>query len=218
MSISTRLTAVCLLFTLAPVVQAAVVYGTSAAAELSGSRSVTANTITVNNSDPDWNDAVLSWNIVDQLNGTFTYTYTFTGFDSPAISHFTLDLSDDAVSDPAAVTGAKYNGAGFGTIEFGDKDGITGAVKFDIGGDDGTLTYEFTSNRSPVYGDFLVKAGNDQTATNIGFGDQSLMTTTSYIARPNGVAVPEPSAFLYLGLFALATFGTRRLTKRRLAR
>lgn len=199
---------------LASSVQAGVVYGTSAAAELSGSRSVASNTITVENNDPDWDDAVITWNIVDQMNGTFSYSYTFTGFNRPAISHFTLDLTDDAVSDSNAVTGATYNGVGFGAIEYGNKDGITGAVKFDIGGDDGTLTYAFTSNRSPVYGDFFLKAGGGTSGKNIGFGNKTLMTTTSYLPRPNGVAVPEPSAFLYLGLLALVTFGSRRLRKR----
>lgn len=212
MKFATRLFTVGITLALAQCVQADIVYGTSASAELVGSRNAT-STITVN--DTDWEDGVVTWNIVDQMDGTFTYTYTFTNFDKPAISHFTLDISDDAVADPDVVTGATFNGVGFDAIELGDKDGITGAAKFDIGGVEGPLTYSFTSNRSPVYGDFLLKAGSSSLATNTGFGDQTLMTTASYIPRPNGVsAVPEPSAFLYFGLLGLITCGWRRMRRR----
>ena len=127
-----------LLFAFANTADATMVYGTSAAGELTGSLTV---------SDPglmttdmyDWDDAVVSWVITDNGNGTMHYEYTFTGFDSPDISHLDIDITDNAIygntlADPDAFTGATLNGVPIASsdLEFGDFDGITGAVKFDI--------------------------------------------------------------------------------------
>jgi hypothetical protein len=67
------------------------------------------------------------------------YEYPFTGLNGSGqfkdVSHFVLDLSDDCAKDPLCVTNAKMNGVAISAadIEFGDSDGITGAVKFDLG-------------------------------------------------------------------------------------
>lgn len=201
----------------------ATVYDTSASGELTGSRTVVDGEVTTN--EPNWDDAIISWTIANNGNGTYSYTYQLLNFNMPANSHFTLDISDDAVSDPDAVTNATLTGDTLTNqsipIEKGNLDGITGAVKFDKG-DEGDLTYSFTSNREPVYGHFFAKGGNLSThsgggmppkaeAKNAGFGNQTLTTISSYIPRPNGVAaaIPEPSAFLCVGLVALVARSRR---------
>jgi hypothetical protein len=161
-------------------------------------------------------DFGVSWNITNNFNGTYTYEYTFLGFGDKDknISHVVLDLSDDCISssDPACVTDAKFNDVliALEDIEFGDKDGITGGVKFDLGSGSPAV-YSFVSNRSPVWGHLAVKDGGGSgtcadfgsTSTNIicsnalvGIGDDS--DATNYVARPNGV-VPVPAAVWLFG-------------------
>ena len=166
----------CAIFAIAAVVtlaasaasHAAPVYGEPA--DLSGTRTVGAVGLDNISSDPSWDDVVLRWVITDNGNNTYHYSYTLENFNQPAISHFTLDVTDSAIVDetPSAglVTNAQLNGFDISaSLEFGNKDGITGAVKFDIREDgipvpEGTdLTYSFNSNRAPVWGDFFIKGG-----------------------------------------------------------
>jgi hypothetical protein len=192
--------------------QAAPVYGEPAS--LTGTRTVGAIGLDNIDSDPDWDDVVLSWTITNNGDGTFHYSYTLEDFDRPGVSHVTLDVSDDAIDDetpaPGLVTDAELNGNSIAAfLEFGDKEGITGAVKFDIG-DDGDLTYTFNSNRSPVWGDIAIKGGQNL-MTNTGFSNHSLEDSGHFVARPNGYA-PEPNSFT---LFAAMAVFVPRLLKRR---
>lgn len=144
---------------------------------------------------PSWQDAVVSWEITDNGNNTFTYTYTFTGLNAPALSHFTLDLSDNAIEDEGVVVNATLNGSPIQQIEFGDIDEIDGAVKFDIGAE-GTNIFSFVSNRMPVWGDFFVKGGGGaqlSTLTNTGFNAHCSPNPDDFIARPDTVIIPEPA-------------------------
>lgn len=196
------------------------IYGTSAVGELTGTRTLAAGELVSANSG-SWGDASITWTITDNLDGTFHYQYTFEGFDAPAISHFTLDLTDDAVgedddpADPNAVTNARINDTQIiaaNKLEFGNKDGITGSVKFDEEEnpetEDEKVIYSFDSNRLPVYGDFFIKGGRD-TLTNAGFGDRTSDDASLYIARPNGV-VPEPATAALIGLASVVLLGARR--------
>ena len=211
----------CLLFfVFAKSADATVVYDSSAAGELTGSRSVADPGLTT--TDPnDWGDAVISWVISDNGNGTFHYEYTFSGFNKPDISHVDIDISDDAIDDnalfdPGAVTGATLNGntIPLGNVEFGDFKGITGAVKFDISDESATtLVYAFDSNRLPVYGHVFVK-GNLERLENTGLSDPSSMVILDFIPRPNGV-VPEPSSLLLVWAFGTVTVSLRRRRYRR---
>ena len=106
-------------------------YGDSASGELTGSRSVGGG---LSGSGGWSSDFSVSWVISNNFDGTYDYEYTF-DWDGPGISHVVFDLSDDCVSgdslaDPDCVTSAMSNGSS-ATLDFGDKDGITGAVKFD---------------------------------------------------------------------------------------
>ncbi|NIA06778.1 MAG: hypothetical protein GWP14_03925 [Actinobacteria bacterium] len=187
----------------------ATIYGT--VAPMTGSRTVGVPGLAT--AEADWQDVVIDWAVVDNGNDTYTYTYTFKNFDQPGISHVTLDLSDDATdgaeddefADPNSVTHFLFNGNPSDELEPGDKDGITGSVKFDIGAD-GDLTYSFISNRLPVFGDVFVKGGHSE-LTNTGFSDHASLTRTAldFIARPNGL-IPEPATLLLIvpGLLLLA--------------
>jgi hypothetical protein len=144
---------------------------------------------------PSWQDAVLSWVITDNGNNTLTYTYTFTGLNSPALSHFTLDLSDNALEDEGVVMNPTLNGMPIEAYEFGDIDEIEGAVKFDTGAE-GTNVFSFISNRMPVWGDFYVKGGGGpqlSELTNTAFNAHCSTDPDDFIARPDTVVIPEPA-------------------------
>jgi hypothetical protein len=175
-------------------------------------------------------DFRISWAITDNGNGTLTYIYTFSGFGSPDrdISNFVLDISDDCPTDSFCVYNAKFNGSpiGSGDIEFGDINGITGAVKFDVGSG-APAVYEFTSNRLPVWGHLAMKdGGGSATCASGSFGGTALACSNqllgigldsdplNYVARPNGLAsvVPLPAA---VWLFGSALAGLAVVRRRR---
>lgn len=191
---------------------AAPIYGT--AATLTGLRS-TGNGLTTAG---DWSgDSVsIEWAITANPDNSFTYLYTFTGFGQPDISHVTLDVTDNCTNTTAAAP-CLYDfesSENVGQIEFGDKDGITGAVKFDWGGGS-PFWVRFTTLRNPVWGDVYVKGGNDGVVTNTGFGNRISENPLDYIARPNGTTQdggggddggtsPEPATLALFGLGLVA--------------
>ena len=163
-------------------------------------------------------DFGVSWNIVDNGNGTYDYTYTFLGFGDKDknISNFVLDISDDCYStpDPDCVTDATFNGVSIDAedIEFGDLmeglSGVVGSVKFDLGSGNPSV-YSFTSNRLPVWGHLAMKdgggpetcaapGGSNIVCSNqlLGIGDDD--DPINFVARPNGV-VPIPAAAWLFG-------------------
>jgi hypothetical protein len=198
-------------------VNAASIYDT--AADLTGTRSSTGSGTGGLTGVGDWStDFDVSWLITNIGNGMFDYEYTFSGFGDPDkdISHVVIDLTDDCGSDPLCVTGATMDGDTIdsGSIEIGDFDGITGAVKFDAG--EGSI-YSFTSNRAPVWGHLAVKDGGgpntcaNYPATGVYVCSNRLLdlgaedAVINYIARPNGggaggpPAVPVPAAVWLFG-------------------
>ncbi|MFN4241740.1 MAG: hypothetical protein ACK4PI_00730 [Tepidisphaerales bacterium] len=166
-------------------------------ADPTGTRSLSGGTMA---SDvPGWSDTTIFWTVTPNPDGTLRYTYTLTGFITPAVLLFTLDLTDNAVLDPLSVTSATVNGDPV-LFALGDLDGITGAVRFE-GGGTGTIVYSFDSNRAPVWGHFLI-GGDAGVAVNVAFGDNTSPDPLDYIARPNG-AIPEPAGLAGLALAGL---------------
>jgi hypothetical protein len=222
-----RIAAAALTLVLAGAAHALPVYGTSALAELTGSRDVHATVGPLGAGGltgfGQYADAAIDFGVawVITLGPVVHYQYTFTGLNGSGqakdVSHFVLDLSDDCAGDPNCVTNAKINGVAIAAqdIEFGDQDGIIGAVKFDIGAGEG-VTYEFDSNRLPVYGHLAIKDGGGSgtcptpgsttaACSNGLVAGVDTEDVNDYVARPNGI-VPEPGSLplLALGLVILA--------------
>jgi hypothetical protein len=207
---------------LATGVEASPVYGTSALGELIGSRSVGGGGLIGHN---EWaNDFTVDWQITQAGSG-WHYEYTFTGLDGSgqekAIGHTVIDISDDCEGADCV-----FNVSPSGSVDSGDFDGVTGAVKFDFGGGE-DLTYSFDSNRSPVYGHLAVKGGggpdrcddvnpSSALACSVGIslpsGDPGKMNTLNYVARPNGITLPEPATgfLVAVGLLAALVPTARR--------
>ncbi len=224
--------------------QADMFYGDDATGELSGSRAApTLLTVTENGgATSDWGTVTISWDHESLGGGQWKYKYTFTnytGFNNKGkeivknISHFTLDISQDAIDDVNSITsvtsndGSHSEGSGEGnwlksTGPGSSTDGMTGAVKFDWGTEVGagfpdSFYYMFESNRAPVYGDFYLKDGGGSPgliATNLGFLDPTYdaIDTRGFIVVPNGAEqippeVPEPSLALLLGISLIGLVG-----------
>jgi hypothetical protein len=206
---------------------AATVYNTPG--DWNGSRAVPT---TLSDAAGEWPTGQLQW-IVAQEGAALRYTYIFRNIISPSIGHYTLEVAGDCETDAACVTAAQKREGADGIllninpafIEFGTIHGIDYAIKFDTG-DDGPqndqVSYTFLSNRLPVWGDFYTKAGQTK-LTNTGFGQITLESTGSYIARPgealfqelDPASVPEPGSMWLLGTALLAAGMFRRHVRSR---
>ncbi len=221
------------------IAKAAIVYGTSAIGELTGTRDLGAPNGSIGGltaTGAGWSSGFeLGWTIAPS-GSNWVYTYTFSGFTSPDISHITLDISDacidfdnDTLADPNCVTqinlNSDSNSTGIvGEQEYGNNDGIAGAVKFesldDLEPNGGNFQLMFTSNQAPVYGHIFLFGGLN-TVSNIGLGltagDPGLMDTLNFVARPNGDGVggeiPEPATVVLVGIgLALVAVRMKRRT------
>lgn len=152
----------------------------------------------------------IAYDIVDNLNGTWTYNYTLNVQKSPGISHFDIEtsatFSKDNIVGSVNVNGVNYANTD-SKVALGDWGnqgnsspnipGILHGIKFDIGGET-SYTVTFTSNRIPVLGDFYAKGGNNSAVWNAGFTADDLdINTANHIYVPDTkTAVPEPGTFL----------------------
>jgi len=206
------------------VARATSVYGQSiyafSPAEEYGQRTVAAGELVLHEDNTAWTSARIEWSVA-RVGTHWAYEYVFYDFegdaaDSNAISHVTLDVTDDAVGDgafldPDAVTNFRLNGVLQNpavVVPVLEGDGITGAVKFDVGAGGDRVVYSFDSNRGPVYGHVFVKDGHGHTVTlwNAGRDNPGSGDIGDFVARPNGILIEQPPAvpepLTVLGLLA----------------
>lgn len=179
-------------------------------------------------------ELTISWNIrYDAPSNLWNYAYRFL-WDDQDIGHITLSIF------PGCTGGDRNGGRGkggsktgdgctldpllnahLGSIEFGDKDGITSAVKFDDLGNHqrSPLQLTFASPFGPTWGDIYLKSGR-WSLQNAGLGQEATSTRMlDFIAAPGSASgppvepyavVPEPGSGLLMGAWLLA-LGVRAL-------
>jgi hypothetical protein len=173
----------------------------------------------------------VSWAITDNGDGTFSYSYTISGFSAsgvsapldPDISHFILSLTNDGfglLDGGTLTTTPDTTVEGPMNFEPGGSnpsmpDDLYG-LKFELDPASGTLEISFTTTRAPVWGDFYAVDGKtpgaEVYAYNVGFGTMPSGDFAGWIAVPNSAVVPLPGTALLLGggLLGLAVLGLRR--------
>jgi len=217
----------------------AVIYDSSAAGELTGSRSDPATSGVVTN----MTSFQIGWTITNTGPSAWHYIYTISGVvasGGQGLSHFILDTSDNCINttsgtftDANCVTNATMS-AGTVTLVPGDYSASApnpnfpaGAdiigVKFNVvGGPALPVTIAFDSDRAPVYGDFYAKVANSSSAYNNGLTNHASTTLSDFIARPDtsGSVIPEPAVGMLSagGLLILGFVRSRMKAARATAR
>jgi hypothetical protein len=162
----------------------------------------------------------IRWDITED-GGQYHYNYTLFGFafgGGSALDHLTLDISDLCSATAGCLSNVRLNGQPIGSfLQFSTLiDGVTGAVKFDIGSDGTSATYSFDSTRQPVWGDVFIQ-GEEGAVVNTGLGNHGAGTIQDFIARPDTQtsAVPEPASLLLLatGLSGLVAWRVRTVAQ-----
>jgi len=164
---------------------------------------------------------LFSWEVINNGDGTYTYTYRLqVPDDSKGISHMTVEASpsfeSDNILDVPEGTIAEDQPSSYPN---GDADpsmpGSMWGIKFEGGGPDSTdndWTVSFTTDRAPVWGDFYAKDGDDVAIWNAGFTDPDSDPTdppgstpvANHILVPDTYTDPVPAP----GGILLAGFGT----------
>ncbi len=157
----------------------------------------------------------ISWDISQGQDGIWTYRYEFSGSQvDEGVSHFTVEVSPtftDAnileVFDDLIIEGPgsifSDDGEGLEPPSFAQVvedfdlpiDGGTKGIKFEPENGDDVSVVRFRSNRSPIWGDFVVKKGQDY-AYNTGIGVDPADNIDPFLDRSYFIAwIPTPDTF-----------------------
>jgi hypothetical protein len=145
-----------------------------APAPVGGTRSTDAQLQLGGNYSPN---LAVEWAVTAEA-GLLRYSYTFTGFQAPGISHLIVGLSESCRTSTTCVQDVRVNSTGVaaGNVSFDDwglsssNPGLPGSVTFfgvKIDTPQGVqsqapVTFSFLSDRTPVYGDFYAKGGGQR--------------------------------------------------------
>ena len=179
----------------------------------------------------------ISWNVSQDINTnlwTFEYTLSATRKD---VSHFIIEVSDGAAQDdfpqlsangvPLSFAGedSKLEGPAHWGINQGNSNpGYPSSkeiygIKFDTG--ELSTTYQLSTYRSPVWGNFYTKGGNHKGQFVHAYNNALAVDNfdsdekIDFIVRPNGTPiVPEPGSVV-LFLTGSAALGSRFFIKRK---
>ncbi len=191
-------------------------------ADFVGSRS-TSNASELTGTGNWANGFEISWEITDNLDGTWTYVYEIElGTEVQGDpSHFNLEVSPTFTEENILASNGLIEGPEIQKEQNGNP-GLPAeffGIKFDFE----DYVYSLLSDRNPVWGDFYSKDGNaGQLGTNaiwnVGIGTDPLATDTPFsgwVPVPDsGVIIPIPAA-VWLGLAGIGAvmFVRRRMVQ-----
>ena len=212
------LTAFCLLSLIQSLCYASGIYGTPA--PYTGLRSAADNQLLAGGSyisEP----LSISWSVTYDMNGTWDYTYTFTGFSGPGISNVIFNLPDQALfplPDFRSVENIAINGSSSGiNQEWGIWQGDNFGSFYSLDGtmiafspSTGSLVITFDSDRVPVDGDLYVNWDSANFAQNLGLGHEAGDDPIFFIATPGLIPEPSSLALLTIGSLACLVLAIRR--------